>query len=85
MRKLVVIVTAATALLLAGGLASNAQTSRGAANIMRRRKLHADRESRLRAVFWRTARSIPSLGLRSLWPLRVRPLLIATGPTNRDT
>jgi len=33
MRKLVVIVTAAIALLLAGGLASNAQTSRGAANI----------------------------------------------------
>jgi hypothetical protein len=33
MRKLVVIVTATTALLLAGELASNAQTSRGAANI----------------------------------------------------
>ena len=33
MPKLVVIVTATAALLLAGGLASNAQTSRGAANI----------------------------------------------------
>jgi hypothetical protein len=33
MRKLVAIVTATTALLLAGELASHAQTSRGAANI----------------------------------------------------
>lgn len=46
-------------------------------------KLHADRESRLRAEFWRAVRSIPSLGLL-LWPLLVRPLLIATGPTSCD-
>ena len=63
MRKLLVIVTATTALLLAGGLASNAQTSRGAARSpCAGAKLYADLESRLWAVFWRTVRSIPSFG-----------------------
>ena len=81
MRKLSVAFAAAAAILLVSSLAWNAdaQTSRGAAKYARAiTKLHTDRKSRLWAVLWCPVRTIPSLGLRSPWPLLVRSLLIAT-------